>query len=73
VSPQGEHLILRRELSNTAIQENMKDLIHHVMTKHESKIRLLVDSPVVGPRFQAFIRRWEQNCEPPPVEEKKTT
>lgn len=52
-------------------KENMKELINHCMTKHESKIRELSTTPLGGPRFSAFIRRWEMNIEPPPKEEDK--
>ncbi|OBZ70243.1 hypothetical protein A0H81_09778 [Grifola frondosa] len=51
-------------------RENLKELIHHCMTQHEALIRTLADSPLGGPRFKAFIRRWEMNVEPPPLEEK---
>ncbi|KAI1787622.1 component of IIS longevity pathway SMK-1-domain-containing protein [Ganoderma leucocontextum] len=48
--------------------ENIKELIHHCMTKHGDTIRALAESPVVGPRFKDFISRWEINIEPPPIE-----
>ena len=41
------------------------------MTKHESDIRALAETPLGGPRFKQFIRRWEMNIEPPPKEEEK--
>lgn len=41
------------------------------MTKHEDKVKLLAASTLGGPRFQAFIRRYEINIEPPPKEEEK--
>lgn len=41
------------------------------MTKHEDKIKTLAASALGGPRFQAFIRRYEINIEPPPKEEEK--
>lgn len=49
----------------------MKELISHCMTKHEGKIRELSTTILGGPRFSAFIRRWEMNIEPPPKEEEK--
>ncbi|RDX55399.1 DUF625-domain-containing protein [Lentinus brumalis] len=49
-------------------RENIKELIHHCMTKHGETIRALSESPVVGARFRDFIARWEMNMEPPPVE-----
>ncbi|THH31907.1 hypothetical protein EUX98_g2284 [Antrodiella citrinella] len=52
-------------------RENIKELIAHCMTKHGDKIRLLAASPLGGPRFHAFIRRYEMNIEPPPKEEEK--
>jgi hypothetical protein len=30
----------------------------------------LAETPLGGPRFMSFIRRWEMNNEPPPKEEK---
>ncbi|KAH9948743.1 component of IIS longevity pathway SMK-1-domain-containing protein [Amylocystis lapponica] len=52
-------------------RENMKDVINHCMTKHEAQIRGLSESPLGGPRFQALIRRWEMNVEPPPAGEEE--
>ncbi|TBU63354.1 component of IIS longevity pathway SMK-1-domain-containing protein [Dichomitus squalens] len=49
-------------------RENIKELIHHCMTKHGDTIRALSESSVVGPRFRDFISRWEMNIEPPPIE-----
>ncbi|KAK7470262.1 Platinum sensitivity protein, variant 2 [Stygiomarasmius scandens] len=51
-------------------RENMKDLIKFCMTKHEEEIKALAKSPLGGQRFQMFIRRWEMNNEPLPVEMK---
>jgi protein phosphatase-4 regulatory subunit 3 len=64
------------QLSPTAFltwvsQENFKDLIKHCMTKHESLIRKLAETPLGGPRFESFINRWEMNNEPLPPEEPK--
>ncbi|KAL0580514.1 Platinum sensitivity protein [Marasmius crinis-equi] len=52
-------------------RENMKDLIKFCMTKHDEEIKTLAASPLGGPRFVSFIRRWEINNEPPPPEEVK--
>lgn len=49
----------------------MKEAIHNCMTVYEVKIRALAENPLLGPRFQNFIRRWEMNNAPPPEEEKK--
>jgi protein phosphatase 4 regulatory subunit 3 len=41
------------------------------MTKHEVIIQSLAKSPLGGPRFSLFIRRWEMNSEPlPPTDDK---
>jgi protein phosphatase 4 regulatory subunit 3 len=49
----------------------MKDMIKHCMTRHEPEIRRLAETPLGGPRFISFIRRWEMNNEPLPIEESK--
>jgi protein phosphatase 4 regulatory subunit 3 len=41
-------------------------------TKHEKVIRQLAETALGGPRFTAFIRRWEMNNEPLPPEDVKT-
>lgn len=66
-------ILLHRLMSSGSpdSQENMKELINHCMTKHESKIRQLSTTSLGGPRFLALIRRWEMNIEPPPKEEEK--
>ncbi|PCH40772.1 DUF625-domain-containing protein [Wolfiporia cocos MD-104 SS10] len=51
-------------------RENVKEAIHHCMTRHGAKIRQLAETPLGGPRFQGLIRRWEINIAPPPPEEK---
>jgi len=51
-------------------RENVKDIITHCMTKHETLVRQLADSTLGGPRFKAFIQRYEMNVEPLPKEEK---
>jgi len=60
-----------QELFEHMRKENMKEAIHHCMTVYEVKIRVLAENPLLGPRFQNFIRRWEMNNAPPPEEEKK--
>ncbi|KAJ8698742.1 Platinum sensitivity protein [Pleurotus ostreatus] len=60
------------ELFEIIRKENMKELIHHCMTKHEEQVRKLAGTPLGGSRFQQFIRRWEMNIEPLPVEDKNT-
>ncbi|KAF9226763.1 DUF625-domain-containing protein [Gyrodon lividus] len=52
-------------------RENIKDLINHCMINHGDIVRKLSDTTLGGPRFSAFIRRWEINVEPPPQEEAK--
>ncbi|KAJ3985763.1 component of IIS longevity pathway SMK-1-domain-containing protein [Lentinula detonsa] len=51
-------------------RENMKELIAFCLTKHEAEIKTLTESHLGGQRFQLFIRRWEMNNEPMPVESK---
>ncbi|KAJ3997780.1 component of IIS longevity pathway SMK-1-domain-containing protein [Lentinula boryana] len=51
-------------------RENMKELIGFCLTKHEAEIKTLTESHLGGQRFQLFIRRWEMNNEPMPVESK---
>ncbi|GAW00817.1 duf625 domain protein [Lentinula edodes] len=51
-------------------RENMKDQINFCMTKHEVEIKALAETRLCGQRFQLFIRRWEMNNEPMPVEAK---
>lgn len=48
----------------------MKDQINFCMTKHEVEIKTLAETRLGGQRFQLFIRRWEMNNEPMPVEAK---
>ncbi|KAL4076285.1 component of IIS longevity pathway SMK-1-domain-containing protein [Scleroderma citrinum] len=57
-----------QELFEHMRRENMKELINHCMTKHDAIIQQLAVMPLGGPRFMAFIRRWEINIEPPPQE-----
>ncbi|KAF8138310.1 component of IIS longevity pathway SMK-1-domain-containing protein [Boletus edulis] len=51
-------------------RENIKDLISHCMTVHRDIIRKLSETRLGGPRFSAFVRRWEINVEPLPKEVK---
>ncbi|TFK43836.1 component of IIS longevity pathway SMK-1-domain-containing protein [Crucibulum laeve] len=51
-------------------RENMKQMIHFCMTKHEPEIRKLAATPLGGQRFDLLIRRWEMNNEPIPEESK---
>ncbi|OCH94520.1 DUF625-domain-containing protein [Obba rivulosa] len=51
-------------------RENLRELISFCMTKHENLIRQLADSSLGGPRFKAFIQRYEMNVEPMPKDEK---
>src|ERR1700683_4305575 len=69
---QSEYIIMfiKSQLIALYEQENLKDFINHCMTKHEVEIRKLAETPLGGPRFMSFIRRWEMNNEPPPKEEK---
>ncbi|KAG9317314.1 component of IIS longevity pathway SMK-1-domain-containing protein [Chiua virens] len=52
-------------------RENIKDLVTHCMTVHGDVVRKLSETRLGGPRFSAFVRRWEINIEPPPKEEVK--
>ncbi|KAJ3719446.1 component of IIS longevity pathway SMK-1-domain-containing protein [Lentinula raphanica] len=51
-------------------RENMKELINFCMKNHEAEIKILAETQLGGQRFQSFIRRWEMNNEPMPVETK---
>ncbi|KAJ4479126.1 component of IIS longevity pathway SMK-1-domain-containing protein [Lentinula aciculospora] len=51
-------------------RENMKEPINFCMTRHEAEIKTLAETHLGGQRFQLFIRRWEMNNEPMPVESK---
>jgi protein phosphatase 4 regulatory subunit 3 len=52
----------------SAMQENMKELISHVMINYEDRIKQLSDSRFCGQCFRGFIRRYEMNIHPPPPE-----
>ncbi len=49
-------------------QDNMKDMIKFCMTRHETEIRKLAETPLGGQRFELLIRRYEMYNEPIPVE-----
>lgn len=51
-----------------AMQENLKELISHVMINYEDRIKQLSDSRFCGQCFRGFIRRHEMNIHPPPPE-----
>lgn len=48
----------------------MKEQINYCMTRYPEEIKTLAESPLGGQRFQLFMRRWEMNNEPMPVEVK---
>ncbi|TDL29640.1 DUF625-domain-containing protein [Rickenella mellea] len=50
-------------------KENMKEIIHHIMTKRESTVRQLAQSRLGSQTYQGLILRWEINNEPLPNEE----
>jgi protein phosphatase 4 regulatory subunit 3 len=52
----------------TAMQENTKELISHIMVNFEDRIKLLSESRFCGQCFRGFIRRYEMNIHPPPPE-----
>lgn len=54
-----------------SIQENMKDIIAHVMTSYEDQVKQLSGSRYCGQCFRGFIRRHEMNIHPPPEVEEK--
>jgi protein phosphatase 4 regulatory subunit 3 len=51
-----------------AVQENMKELISHIMIYYEDRIKQLSDSRFCGQCFRGFVRRYEMNIHPPPPE-----
>ncbi|THG97475.1 hypothetical protein EW026_g4525 [Hermanssonia centrifuga] len=53
-------------------KDNIKEPIHHCMTKHPDKVKTLAEMPICGECFKGFIARWEINMEPPPKEEEKS-
>ncbi|KAI9448098.1 component of IIS longevity pathway SMK-1-domain-containing protein [Lactarius indigo] len=52
-------------------RENMKDVITHVMTNYEDRVRQLSESRFCGQCFRSFVRRYEMNIHPPPEAEEK--
>ncbi|KAF8638593.1 hypothetical protein AX17_002134 [Amanita inopinata Kibby_2008] len=54
-------------------RDNMREIINFCMTKHESMIHQLAESPLGGQRFDLLIRRYEMNNEPPPPEDDTKT
>lgn len=55
----------------TVPQENVKDAINFIMSKHESDMRNLAKTAYGAQTYQGFVSRWEINKEPPPAEEKR--
>ncbi|KAH9999811.1 component of IIS longevity pathway SMK-1-domain-containing protein [Russula vinacea] len=49
-------------------RENIKDVIAHIMLNYEDRIKELSESRFCGPCFRGFIRRYEMNIHPPPLE-----
>ncbi|TFK66581.1 DUF625-domain-containing protein [Pluteus cervinus] len=49
-------------------KDNMKEMIKFCMTRHETEIRKLAETPLGGQRFELLIRRYEMYNEPLPVE-----
>jgi hypothetical protein len=52
----------------TAVQENIKDVIGHIMLNYEARIKELSETRFCGQCFKGFIRRYEMNVHPPPLE-----
>jgi len=46
------------------LQENIKDVIAHVMTTQEAKVKQLSESRFAGPCFKNLHARWEMNIHP---------
>jgi len=51
-----------------AVQENIKDVIAHIMLNYEERIKELSETRFCGQCFRGFIRRYEMNIHPPPLE-----
>jgi len=49
----------------------MKDIIAHVMTNYEDRVKQLSESRFCAQCFRSFIRRYEMNIHPPPEAEEK--
>ncbi|THH13287.1 hypothetical protein EW146_g6920, partial [Bondarzewia mesenterica] len=52
-------------------QENMKDVIADIMTRQEAQVKQLAEGHYTGSCFRGFIRRWEMNTAPAPLEEEQ--
>jgi protein phosphatase-4 regulatory subunit 3 len=51
-----------------AVQENIKDVITHIMLNYEDRIKVLSETRFCGQCFKGFIRRYEMNIHPSPLE-----
>lgn len=49
-------------------RENIKDVIAHIMLNYEDRIKALSEIRFCGQCFKGFIRRYEMNIHPPPLE-----
>ncbi|KAN0131375.1 DUF625 domain containing protein [Lactarius tabidus] len=52
-------------------RENMRDVITHVITSYEDRVKQLSESRYCGQCFRSFVRRHEMNIHPPPEVEEK--
>ena len=50
------------------VQENIKDVITHIMLNYEDRIKELSEIRFCSQCFKGFIRRYEMNIHPPPLE-----
>ena len=50
------------------VQENIKDVIAHIMLNYEDRIKELSETRFCGPCLKGFTRRYEMNIHPPPLE-----
>jgi protein phosphatase-4 regulatory subunit 3 len=50
------------------VQENIKDVIAHIMLNYEDRIKELSEIRFCGQCFKGFIRRYEMNVHPAPLE-----
>ncbi|KAF8339200.1 component of IIS longevity pathway SMK-1-domain-containing protein [Cantharellus anzutake] len=55
-----------QELFEHIRKDNIRVAITHIMDNFGPRIHALAERSVVGPRFKAFITRWEQINAPPP-------
>lgn len=51
-----------------AVQENIKDVVAHIMLNYEDRIKELSETRFGSQCFKGFIRRYEMNVHPPPLE-----